>query len=182
MPAAIASPAAQRRLLAATPGLILDLIGALPSALRAAGDGPGRWTIHEILAHLVDLEESERGWMPRLTHILDGQPGALPRVAAALHLAAYAAAPTPALAERFRRGRSANLARLARLRLDAAALARTGRHPDLGPLTAGQLLAAWAMHDLDHLAQIVGIVGQRQTGAVGPIAAYLRICRPPPRG
>ena len=34
-------------------------------------------------------------------------------------------------------------------------LARTGTHPGLGRVTLGQLLAAWVVHDLGHVKQVV---------------------------
>lgn len=180
MPIPLATIADQRRMLAASHLLVLQLLDAMPPRLLATSDGPGRWTAHEVLAHLVDLEESERGWMARIRHILDGTPSPLPRVQGGRHLPAVAAAPTAELRERFARGRAGNLARIDGLGLDAPALARAGMHPDLGPLRAGHLLAAWSLHDLDHLAQIVRIIGHQQTDDVGPIAAYLRICRSAP--
>lgn len=166
------------RLLAISGHLCTRLIESLPPGLMSRTDGPGRWTIHEVLAHLVDLETSERGWLPRITHILDGSPGHLRRVEAARHLPAVSASPAPELLLRFSRARQANLATLRRMPSDPDCWARVGRHPDLGPLTAANLLVAWAMHDLDHLAQVVTIVGVHHAAAIGPIAAYVRICRP----
>ena len=49
----------------------------------------------------------------------------------------------------FKEARRASLARLRERRLTAADLERTGIHPTFGPVTARQLLATWAAHDLD---------------------------------
>jgi hypothetical protein len=35
-----------------------------------------------------------------------------------------------------------------------AELDRVGRHPELSEVTMCQRLATWALHDLDHIAQI----------------------------
>jgi len=48
--------------------------------------------------------------------------------------------------------RRANLAYVGRL--GAAQKAQHGRHPEYGRLTIPQMLAHWADHDLNHLAQI----------------------------
>lgn len=49
------------------------------------------------------------------------------------------------------------------------------RHPSLGEVTLGQLLATWAVHDLDHVAQIyAGLAGSRDAD-VGPWKVYLGI-------
>jgi hypothetical protein len=143
-----------------------------------ASDGPGRWTVHDVLAHLVDLEESDRGWLARIRHIVEGRTDPLPRVDGTRHVVQVASAGTGVLLDRWMAGRQRNLAMLPSLIGDGTVLARIGRHPDLGPITAGQLLHAWWLHDLDHLAQITRIVGVCTAGTVGPIATYLRICRP----
>jgi hypothetical protein len=56
-------------------------------------------------------------------------------------------------------------------------LKRTGRHPDFGEVTLGQLLAAWVVHDLDHVAQIARTMAKAYGGAVGPWSAYLSVLR-----
>jgi hypothetical protein len=56
-------------------------------------------------------------------------------------------------------------------------LARTGQHPDFGEVTLGQLLAAWVVHDLDHVAQIARTMAKVYADAVGPWHAYLSILR-----
>jgi hypothetical protein len=44
----------------------------------------------------------------------------------------------------------------------------------------GHLIATWCMHDLSHLDQIVRIIGIEYADRVGPLAAYLRLCRREP--
>lgn len=173
-----ATIADQCRMLAVTHQLILGLVDVLSLQLLAATDGPGRWTVHEVLAHLVDLEDSERGWLARIRHIMDGVPAPLLRVQGARFMPKYAALPTAELRERFARGRARNLKGIDDLGLQAATVERVGVHPDLGPISAGHLLVAWGLHDLDHLAQIIRIIGHQHADAAGPIAAYLRICQP----
>ena len=54
-------------------------------------------------------------------------------------------------------------------------LDRRGMHPALGEVTLRELLATWAVHDLDHVAQIfTGMAGSRDT-QVGPWKEYLGI-------
>ncbi len=68
-----------------------------------------------------------------------------------------------------------NLRTLEAARLVSADLARPGRHPELGPVTLGQLLATWVAHDLNHVAQITRVMAKRYLEDVGPWRAYLRI-------
>jgi hypothetical protein len=48
-------------------------------------------------------------------------------------------------------------------------------HPALGRVTLGQLLAAWVVHDLGHLAQIERVMARQYRDAVGPWREYLPI-------
>lgn len=71
--------------------------------------------------------------------------------------------------------RARNLAFLSSLALTAAQLALPGRHPELGAVTLGQLLATWAVHDLNHVGQVVRVMSRRYMDTVGPWKAYLGI-------
>jgi hypothetical protein len=54
-------------------------------------------------------------------------------------------------------------------------LDRRGLHPSLGEVTLRELLATWAVHDLDHIGQIyAGLAGSHDTD-VGPWKGYLGI-------
>jgi hypothetical protein len=76
------------------------------------------------------------------------------------------------LVERFAELRTANLTSLSELVADAD-LDRRGMHPTLGEVTLRELLAAWAVHDLDPIGQIyAGLAGSREAD-VGPWKAYL---------
>ena len=75
--------------------------------------------------------------------------------------------------------RDANLAELRGLSLSPADLARRGRHPALGPVTLAQLLAAWVVHDLNHVAQVCKALAFQHRQEVGPWEAYLSILAPP---
>ena len=54
-------------------------------------------------------------------------------------------------------------------------LDRRGRHPDLGEVTLRQLVATWAVHDLDHLSQVYASLAASHDEAVGPWKASLGI-------
>jgi len=82
--------------------------------------------------------------------------------------------PLDDLVERYAALRDANLAALAELAVDAD-LDRRGLHPSLGEVTLRELLATWAVHDHDHIAQIyAGLAGSQDTH-VGPWREYLGI-------
>jgi len=71
--------------------------------------------------------------------------------------------------------RRSNLSFLQGLSLTSAQLSLRGRHPELGPVTLGQLVATWAVHDLNHVGQVARVIGARYAEAVGPWKAYLSI-------
>ena len=58
-------------------------------------------------------------------------------------------------------------------------LGRRGTHPQLGTVTLGNLIAAWAVHDLGHTHQVVKAMAFQYRDEVGPWREYLTIL---PRG
>ena len=66
------------------------------------------------------------------------------------------------------------LDRLAQL-VTEADLDRRGMHPSLGEVTLRELLATWAVHDLDHVSQIFAGMAGSHDAEVGPWKAYLGI-------
>jgi hypothetical protein len=83
------------------------------------------------------------------------------------------------LLDTFAEARASSLSRLDSLRLTAEDMDRRGRHPELGSVTLGELLATWVAHDLSHLAQIARVMGRQYTEAVGPWRAYLPMLNRP---
>ncbi len=127
-----------------------------------------------MVGHLIHGERTD--WMPRLDLILDGDSSAVfepwDRFAHRRLSAGRSMAELLATFSELRRG---NLERLRALGLTDAELDRGARHPELGPVTARQLLATWVVHDLSHLAQIDRVLAHRYRHEVGPWRRYLRI-------
>jgi DinB superfamily len=71
------------------------------------------------------------------------------------------------LVEQFAILRRASLAALGDLGVDAD-LDRRGLHPSLGEVRLRELLATWAVHDLDHIAQIYAGLAGSHDADVGP--------------
>ena len=79
------------------------------------------------------------------------------------------------LLDEFAAARRDSLRELASLGITASDLRRAGRHPELGAVTLGQLLATWVAHDLDHVMQITRVLARQYSDEVGPWRAYLRV-------
>lgn len=114
----------------------------------------GNWSILEILCHLADEEVED--FRARLAFILEQRQGAPPGIdpegwAAAR---AYNEQKPQDVLERFVRERERSVTWLHSLSLATTDWKLAYVHPKLGPLHAGDLLAAWAAHDALHLRQI----------------------------
>ena len=160
-----------------TPAILRAWLEALPDAWTMANEGPDTWSPFDIVGHLIHGERTD--WMDRVELILthgDSRPF-IPFD----RFAQFQASRGKSLAElldTFAELRAANLVRLQSLRLKPEDFTRRGRHPELGPVNLGQLLATWVAHDLNHLGQIARVMGRQYTEAVGPWVEYLPMLGP----
>ena len=160
-------------LLERTPRVVRDLLEGLPETWLDTPDTAEGWTPRDVVGHLISAEIDD--WIPRAEIILEFGPDKpfepFDRFA---HVERDRAVPLAALLDRFEELRRENLVRLGELVGDSD-LDRVGRHPELGEVTMRHLLATWAVHDLDHVAQIyAGLAGSRDA-EVGPWKVYLGI-------
>ena len=159
-------------LLAATPPSLDALLRHLPEALTHVSEGPGTWTVAQVLAHLIHGERTD--WLPRVGILLRaGESETFPTFQREAHLGD--SRPMPDLLTEFADLRSASLAQLQALHLTPEDLERRGRHPAFGTVTLSQLLATWPAHDLTHLHQISRILASQYREAVGPWSRYLGV-------
>jgi hypothetical protein len=164
-------------LLERTPVVLEGLLDGLPTDWTTENEGPGTWTVHEIVAHLIHAERDD--WIPRARHVLQwGTAKPFAPFDRTFGIVAARARSVEDLLREFARCRRESLDALAAMRLTSADLEREGLHPEFGPVTLGQHLATWVAHDLTHLSQIVRVMAAQYRDTVGPWAAYLRIVRP----
>ena len=160
-------------LLRRTPEVVGTLLVGLPESWTETPDVPDGWRPRDVVGHLISGELDD--WMTRTQRILEHGTSvpfeAFDRFA---HVDRDAGVPLEQLVERFAQLRAEGLARLGEIATEAD-LDRRGLHPSLGEVTLRELLATWAVHDLDHVAQIfAGMAGSRDAD-VGPWKAYLGI-------
>lgn len=155
-----------------TPHVLQALLGGLPSVWTEAADRPDAWSPFDIVGHLIDGEETD--WLPRARVILvHGRAQPFTPFDRNRHRGRNRGRSLDVLLQEFAQLRAANLAALRSMQLAAPALALEGEHPQLGPVTLGQLLATWVAHDLTHLAQIGRVMARQYRTAVGPWRALL---------
>lgn len=165
---------ATREILSRTPATLDALLRGLPDGWSRCDEGAGTWSPFDVVGHLIHGERTD--WIPRAKIILEQGPARpfepFDRFA---QLEANRGKTLEELLDLFAELRAANLRELDALELTPERLSREGTHPELGTVTLGQLLATWAVHDLNHLAQIARVMAGRYRSEVGPWGAYLRI-------
>jgi hypothetical protein len=155
-----------------TPATLRAWLDGLPETWVRDNEGPDTWSPYDIVGHLIHGEQTD--WMPRVRQIAEGR-GHEPFVpfdrTAMLRL--DQTRPLAALLDEFAALRARNLLDLEALGLSDDGLDAPGLHPDLGPVTLGQLLATWVAHDLTHLGQMARVMAKRYRDAVGPWRDFL---------
>ncbi len=164
-----------------TPTVVRALLEDLQERWIRATEGPNTWSPFDVVGHLIHGERTD--WLPRVEVILThGENQAFQPFDRFAQFEASRGKSLAELLDSFAELRAANLERLQKLRLAPEDLERRGRHPELGPVTLGQLLATWTAHDLSHIAQIVRVMGRQYTEAVGVWRAYLPMVDQPSPG
>jgi hypothetical protein len=160
-------------LLARTPEVLRVLLAGLPEAWTDTPDAMDGWRPRDVVGHLITGEESD--WIPRARRILEqGTSVPFDRFDRHAMRERDLGISLDDLVERFAVVRRANLVALGELGVDAE-LDRRGAHPSLGEVTLRELLATWAVHDLDHVGQIYAGLAGSHDADVGPWKTYLGI-------
>jgi hypothetical protein len=160
-------------LLRRTPEVLRALLIGLPEAWTDTRDVADGWRPRDVVGHLITGEQTD--WVTRTRRILEQGPSVpFDRFERFAMLERDAGVPLDDLVEQFAALRTGNLATLADLVTDAD-LDRRGLHPSLGEVTLRELLATWAVHDLDHVSQVYAGLAGSHDADVGPWKTYLGI-------
>lgn len=157
-----------------TPHALRAMLTGLGSEWIDANEGTETWSPYDNVGHLIHGERTD--WIPRAQIIL--AQGENRRFTPFDRFAQFRESKGKALADlldEFSNLRSANLATLAGWKLSDEQLALKGEHPELGTVTLRQLLSAWVVHDLGHIAQIARVMAKQYRDAVGPWRVYLPV-------
>ncbi|TPW01428.1 MAG: hypothetical protein FD124_3711 [Alphaproteobacteria bacterium] len=159
-----------------TPQVVSALLRDLPASLLHGREGPDTWSPFEVLGHLIHGERTD--WIPRARILLEhGEARAFEPFDRFAHLKEFEGRRAAELLDLFARLRRESLVAQRGFGLQPADLQRRGRHPELGTVTLGQLLATWVVHDLGHVAQIARVQARQYGTDVGPWGAYLPVLR-----
>jgi hypothetical protein len=157
-----------------TPKVVRSLLTDLGEEWTGPDEGPNTWSPFDVLAHLIDNEETN--WMVRARIILaQGANRRFEPLERVGHPGSGEEKDLEELLDRFAELRARNLSDLKSLRLGDAQLKLTGVHPEFGSVTLAQLLSTWVVHDLGHIGQIVRVMSKQYRDAVGPWRAYLPV-------
>lgn len=135
-----------------TPHVLHALLRHAPADVIDWKPAAGRWSIHDVLAHLLDVERA--GFRARVEAMLtEDNPFVAPYdQEAAIASGRYANVSGQELLRQFEQERAVTLKVL--LRMPAACLGRAGNHGEVGHITVLELINEWGFHDLGHIRQI----------------------------
>ena len=160
--------------LARTPATLGALLADLPEPWVLGREGPDTFSPFDVVGHLIDGEETD--WIPRARIILARGPDLrFEPYDRFRHYARNVGRSVGELLDQFTRLRAANLDLLRSWNLTDAELELPGMHPTFGPVTLRQLLAAWVVHDLGHVAQVTRVMAKQYREAVGPWVPFMPV-------
>jgi hypothetical protein len=166
-----------REVLTRTPAALRATLSGVSDGWSAGNEGHGTWSPYQVLGHLTHIEETD--WIDRTRIILEhGTDRVFDPVDREAGGERFRGLTMEQLLDRFGSVRHTNLETLDEL-VTVDELGRQGVHPTFGPVTLGQLLATWVVHDLNHTGQIVKAMAKQYTDAVGPWREFLPIIDAP---
>jgi hypothetical protein len=160
--------------LAQTPSVLSALLQGKSAVWLNARKTSESFSPLDVLGHLMHAEMTD--WIPRVRMILEHRDSlAFDPFDRFAFQGLITGKTVDELLNEFAELRRQSLHALRELGVGDAQLALPGRHPELGAVTLGNLLATWVIHDLGHIAQVVKTMANEYGDAVGPWRAYLSI-------
>ena len=159
-------------LLEATPEILRGLMCELSDDDVRWKPAPGRFSVAEVLAHLSHSEG--HCYRLRLDRFLNEETPEFEPDDAQMYLDLYRDADPEDAFDHFEEQRETNVEFLRGL--PATAAARRALHREAGPITLGQMLHEWALHDLGHIRQVAELVRARKyLAGAGPLGSSYRL-------
>jgi hypothetical protein len=161
-----------------TPATFRALLGGLSEAWTAPNEGPDTFSAFDNLGHLIHGERAD--WITRAQIILaQGENRRFEPFDRFAHYQESAGKSLADLLDEFAALRAVSLDTLRSWQLTDRELSLEGQHPALGAVSLRQLLSAWTVHDLGHIAQTSRVLARQYRDAIGPWREYLPVVNRP---
>lgn len=157
-----------------TPSVLRAMLNGLSDAWIHSNEGEETWSPFDVVGHLIHGEKTD--WMPRMELILsDSADKNFEPFDRFAQFQESQSKTLDQLLDEFATLRQSNLKRLRAKNVSEADMDRKGIHPAFGSVNLRQLLATWAVHDLNHISQISRVMASQYKKEVGPWVEYLKI-------
>ena len=161
-------------ILSRTPKVIRTLLEELPQDWTSNNEGENTWSPFDVVGHLIHGEETD--WIPRIEIILDqGKNLTFTPFDRFAQFEKSKGKDLIQLLDEFEEKRNQNIDMLKSKNLSQNDLELPGIHPELGPVKLKEVIAAWVVHDLGHIAQISRVMAKQFKFEIGPWTKYMRI-------
>ncbi|MEO8111508.1 MAG: DinB family protein [Ginsengibacter sp.] len=157
-----------------TPSVLLTMLHSISVDWTANNEGEDTWSVYDVVGHLIHGEKTD--WMPRTEIILSQKNDKAFKLFDRFAQFEESKGKTlKQLLDEFSTLRQKNIELLRSKNITDHDLEQIGIHPAFGEVTLSQLLATWAVHDLNHILQITRVMAKQYKEEVGPWVEYLRI-------
>ncbi len=159
-----------------TPEVISHLLEGLSEEWTHTNEGDETWSAYDVIGHLIHADYTD--WMVRINIIMsDEVDKTFPPFDRFAHFENSKGKSLQQLLEEFKSVRLEKLKEFKKINFTKDDLNKTGIHTAFGEITLAQLIATWAVHDLNHISQITRIMAFQYKKNVGPWNEYLRILK-----
>jgi len=157
-----------------TPAILFSLLSGLDKQWIFNNEGPETFSPFDVVGHLIHGEKTD--WPDRVLLIIEKGTSSpfVPYDRFAMYKESEGKTLDQLLKE-FEALRKKNMEWMRSLNLSEQDLAKKGIHPNFGEVTMSQLISAWVVHDLTHIAQISRVMAKQYKEEVGPWVAFLRV-------
>jgi hypothetical protein len=159
-----------------TPHVLIQLTNNLSADWTMNNEGGETWSVFDVIGHLIHGEKTD--WITRIEIILsEGANKEFEPFDRFAQLEESKGKSLEQILNQFLAARELSLKKLKGFKLTENDFNKTGIHPKFGAVTLSQLIAAWTVHDLDHISQISRVMSKQYKEESGPWIEYMKILR-----
>lgn len=159
-----------------TPRVLYSLLQGISDEWIYKNEGGDTWSVFDVVGHLIVCEKTD--FIPRANIILsDAENKVLAPIDMKAHFEWNKGKDISDLLKEFELLRYENIQQLTAMNLTEEDLQKTAVHPFMGELSLGELMAVWAVHDLNHLSQILSVMAYQYKTEIGPLIQIVSIIK-----